>query len=118
MHHIIGDDWSWGILLRELQALYGAELRGTTPRPAPPRALDFVDYASWQRRHIDDQVLARQTRYWLEQLAGMSPLNLSSDTAVAQRLSSRGDAVRRLIPRRLAGRRPALQRRAWGSRRS
>lgn len=97
MHHIIGDEWSWGILLRELQALYGARLRGHAV-PLPPRALDFVDYASWQRKHIDDQVLARQTRYWLEQLAGMSPLNLSSDTAVAHRLSSRGDRIRKQFP--------------------
>ena len=97
MHHIIGDGWSWGILLRELQDLYGAELMGREA-PLPPRALDFADYASWQRSHIDDQLLARQTHYWLGQLAGMSPLNLSSDTAVAQRLGSRGDRVRRNFP--------------------
>ncbi|MDM0001919.1 amino acid adenylation domain-containing protein [Variovorax sp. J22P240] len=97
MHHIIGDDWSWGILLRELQDLYAALLRGHAA-PTPPRALDFADYASWQRQHIDDQMLARQTHYWLGQLAGMSPLNLSSDTAVAQRLSSRGDRIRRQFP--------------------
>ncbi|MET0543152.1 MAG: amino acid adenylation domain-containing protein, partial [Variovorax sp.] len=38
MHHIVGDDWSWGILLRELQALYGASVLGT-PLPAPARAI-------------------------------------------------------------------------------
>lgn len=97
MHHIIGDDWSWGILLRELQDLYGAELRGHAA-PLPARTLDFADYASWQRKHIDDELLARQTDYWLGKLAGMSPLNLSSDTALAQRLSSRGDRIRRQFP--------------------
>ncbi|MEJ8826096.1 amino acid adenylation domain-containing protein [Variovorax humicola] len=97
MHHIIGDDWSWGILLRDLQELYGAELRGRAAS-LPPRELDFADYASWQRKHIDDRLLTRQTHYWLGQLAGMAPLNLSSDTAVAQRVGSRGDRVRRQFP--------------------
>ncbi|VTU14934.1 Tyrocidine synthase III [Variovorax sp. SRS16] len=97
MHHIIGDDWSWGILLRELQDLYAAELRGLAT-PPKPRAIDFIDYASWQRGHINDDLLAGQTRYWLRQLADMSPLNLSSDTAAAQRLTSQGDRVRRDFP--------------------
>ena len=98
MHHIIGDDWSWSILLRELESLYAAELRGNATPPAP-RAFDFVDYASWQRTHIGDRMLDRQTQYWLGQLSGMSPLNLASDTAVAQRLGSRGDRIRREFPK-------------------
>ncbi len=93
MHHIVGDDWSWALLLRELQALYRAGLHGQAT-PLPARTIDFADYASWQRRHIDDDVLAGQTRYWLQQLAGMSPLNLPADTAVVQRLTSRGAQVR------------------------
>jgi amino acid adenylation domain-containing protein len=97
MHHIIGDDWSWNILLRELQDLYAAELRGDAG-PASPRAFDFVDYASWQRAHIGDRLLASQTQYWLGQLAGMSPLHLSSDTAAVQRHSSRGERVRLELP--------------------
>ena len=97
MHHIIGDDWSWNILLRELQDLYAAERRGDPP-PTPARAFDFVDYASWQRAHIGDRMLAGQTQYWLAQLAGMSPLHLTSDTAAVQRHSSRGERVRLELP--------------------
>ena len=97
MHHIIGDDWSWGILMHELQDLYAAELRG---QATPPnfKSIDFIDYASWQRGHINDEVLAGQTRYWLRQLADISPLNLTSDTAAAQRLTSQGDRIRREFP--------------------
>ncbi|SDZ97224.1 non-ribosomal peptide synthetase [Variovorax sp. YR216] len=94
MHHIIGDAWSWGILLRELQAIYRAGVHGKAPPPPPARAIDFIDYANWQRKHLDDGVLAPQVRYWLRQLAGMSPLNLPVDTSAVQRFTSQGARVR------------------------
>ena len=97
MHHLIGDDWSWGILLRDLEAMYNAACAGE-PAPAPHHSIDFVDFASWQRGHLDDEALAGDTRYWLQQLAGMSPLNLVVDAAVNHRRTSRGEQVRRLIP--------------------
>ncbi|MDM0111295.1 amino acid adenylation domain-containing protein [Variovorax sp. J22R133] len=93
MHHIIGDGWAWNVLLRELQALYGAAVQGKTAN-LPARAIDFIDFAAWQRAHIDDDVLALQTRYWMQQLAGWSPLNLPADTAVVQRISSQGARAR------------------------
>ncbi|MDM0116965.1 amino acid adenylation domain-containing protein [Variovorax sp. J22R133] len=93
MHHMIGDGWSWSVLLRELQALYNAAVLGKEARLLA-RAIDFVDFASWQREHIDDGVLAAQTRYWLRQLAGWGPLELPADTPATQRLSSQGARVR------------------------
>jgi amino acid adenylation domain-containing protein len=94
MHHIIGDAWSWGILLRELQGLYRAGAHGKAPPPPPARAIDFIDYANWQRKHIDDEVLGPQVRYWLRQLADMSPLNLPVDTSAVRRFSNEGAHVR------------------------
>ncbi|MDM0034717.1 amino acid adenylation domain-containing protein [Variovorax sp. J22P271] len=101
LHHLIGDDWSWGVLLRDLEAMYNAACTGApapAPAPAPRPSIDFVDYASWQRGHADDEALAGDTAYWLQQLAGMSPLNLVADSAVTRRRTSRGEHVRRLIP--------------------
>ena len=97
MHHLVGDDWSWGILSRDLQAFYNAACTGQSV-PARRDAIDFVDYASWQRRHADGEALAGPTGYWLQQLRGMTPLNLVSDTAVTRRRTSRGEHVRRPIP--------------------
>ncbi|WP_172843860.1 non-ribosomal peptide synthetase [Variovorax sp. HW608] len=97
MHHIIGDAWSWGILLRELQALYRAGAHGKAAPPPPARAIDFIDYANWQREHVNDEVLAPQVRYWLRQLAGMSPLNLPVDTSAAHRFTSEGARVRQAL---------------------
>ena len=60
MHHIVSDGWSMGVFARELGALYGAfaPRRG---RSASPRcAIQYADYAAWQRRRVDGELLERQ----------------------------------------------------------
>ena len=56
MHHLISDGWSLGLIGRDLQALYRAELTGETDGldPLPVR---YRDYAAWQReRFTGDEV--------------------------------------------------------------
>ncbi|MCP5048892.1 MAG: amino acid adenylation domain-containing protein, partial [bacterium] len=48
MHHIIGDGWSMGILVREWSQLYNAYSQNQTFR-LPPLAIQYTDYAAWQR---------------------------------------------------------------------
>jgi len=73
MHHIVSDGWSMGVLTRELSALYGAYVRGE-PDPLEPLAIQYADYAVWQRRWLSGEVLAEQSGYWREQLAGAPAL--------------------------------------------
>src|SRR3569832_1632489 len=49
-HHIVSDGWSMGILARELSALYAAFHQGQ-PDPLPPLAIQYPDYAAWQRQY-------------------------------------------------------------------
>ncbi|HEV7517705.1 MAG TPA: condensation domain-containing protein, partial [Thermoanaerobaculia bacterium] len=72
-HHIISDAWSTGVFVRELVALYGAFVAGN-PAPLPELAIQYVDYASWQREWLTGEVLERQATYWRERLAGAPPL--------------------------------------------
>ncbi|MBA2675395.1 non-ribosomal peptide synthetase [Ramlibacter sp.] len=65
MHHIVSDGWSLGVLTRELGALYAAFAEGR-PDPLPPLAIQYADYAAWQRRWLDGEVLQRQSDYWKE----------------------------------------------------
>jgi hypothetical protein len=73
MHHIIGDDWSMGILIRELGALYEGFSKGeTTPLPELP--IQYADFAAWQRQWLVGEVLESQLSYWHQQLDGAEVL--------------------------------------------
>ena len=48
MHHIVSDGWSMGVLYRELSALYRA-YRDGAPASLPELAVQYADYAAWQR---------------------------------------------------------------------
>ena len=51
-HHIISDGPSWKIYFDELSGLYEAAKCGKpSPLSAQP-ALQYVDYADWQRKHF------------------------------------------------------------------
>ncbi|WP_258397607.1 MULTISPECIES: condensation domain-containing protein, partial [Lonsdalea] len=42
--------------------------------PLPPLAIQYADYAAWQRRWLQGEVLQSQLAYWREQLADAPPL--------------------------------------------
>jgi amino acid adenylation domain-containing protein len=73
LHHIVSDGWSMGVLTAELSALYAAFRRGE-PDPLPPLPVQYADYAAWQRRWVEGEVLRRQADYWKETLAGAPEL--------------------------------------------
>ncbi|HEY1016837.1 MAG TPA: amino acid adenylation domain-containing protein [Herpetosiphonaceae bacterium] len=75
MHHIISDGWSLGVLMGELAALYaGFAADGgheAAPAALPPLAIQYADYAVWQRRWLQGDALERQLAYWRAALDGM-----------------------------------------------
>ncbi|MEO8382951.1 MAG: amino acid adenylation domain-containing protein, partial [Acidobacteriota bacterium] len=72
-HHIVSDGWSLGILVREVAALYAAFRRGEHD-PLPPLAIQYADYAQWQRSWLRGEELTRQVEFWREQLTGAPAL--------------------------------------------
>ena len=73
MHHIVSDGWSMGILRNELSALYGAFLRNEDD-PLPELKVQYADYAVWQRKWIEGEILRQQAEYWKTTLAGVPEL--------------------------------------------
>jgi hypothetical protein len=73
MHHIISDGWSTSILVREVTALYEAYGKGAAS-PLPELAIQYADYAAWQREWLQGAVLEEQLSYWRRQLGGELPV--------------------------------------------
>ncbi|QQO35652.1 amino acid adenylation domain-containing protein [Bradyrhizobium diazoefficiens] len=68
-HHIVSDGWSLGVLLRELSQLYRAFVAGDDD-PLPPLAIQYPDYAAWQRQWLSGERLQSQAQYWRTTLSG------------------------------------------------
>ncbi|WFU85657.1 non-ribosomal peptide synthase/polyketide synthase [Bradyrhizobium sp. CIAT3101] len=79
-HHIVSDGWSMGVLLRELSQLYRAFEAGHDD-PLPPLAIQYPDYAAWQRQWLSGERLQKQAQYWHSALAGTARLVLPTDRA-------------------------------------
>ncbi|HEX6039826.1 condensation domain-containing protein, partial [Longimicrobium sp.] len=73
MHHIVSDGWSMGVLTGEMSALYAAHVRGREAALAP-LPVQYADYAAWQRRWVEGDVLRAQSDYWARTLGGAPEL--------------------------------------------
>lgn len=77
LHHIIFDEWSSGILIRELGKLYSAFVNNQ-PAALPELPIQYADFAHWQREWLQGEVLNTQLNYWKQQLKDVPTLNLPS----------------------------------------
>ena len=77
-HHIVSDEWSRDVLFRELGALYAARQTRDAP-DLPPLAVQYSDYAAWQRDAIERGSLAEHMAFWRDYLRGLPPLELPTD---------------------------------------
>ena len=78
LHHIVGDQWSFGILGRDFAAYYNALCQGQ-PLPEMTLSIQYADYAVWQRRCMTESVLAAQEQYWTKTLDQLPILHLPTD---------------------------------------
>ena len=73
MHHIVSDAWSLGLLLNEVSTLYGAFLAGKVDL-LPELPVQYADYAIWQRKCVEGELLKQQADYWKTILLGAPEL--------------------------------------------
>ncbi|HEX8273037.1 MAG TPA: amino acid adenylation domain-containing protein [Longimicrobiaceae bacterium] len=111
MHHAVTDEWSEGVLLRELGTLYAAFAEGRPgPLPAPP--LRYADYAAWQRARLRGETLERLLGWWTRRLAGApAALELPLDRPRPPVQSFRGARHDQMLDPEPAARLRALARR-------
>ncbi|WP_241527081.1 condensation domain-containing protein, partial [Pseudomonas sp. BIOMIG1N] len=72
-HHIVSDGWSMQVMVQELMQLYAAYSQGQECA-LPALAIQYADYALWQRSWMESGEKARQLEYWLALLGGVQPV--------------------------------------------
>ena len=72
LHHTVGDRWSILVLRKELGQLYQAFAQ-KRPSPLPDLPIQFADFAFWERRLMESELMQTQLIYWKNQLAAPLP---------------------------------------------
>ncbi len=108
VHHIVGDGWSGSLIAGELAALYEA-LSHDRPSPLPELAIQYSDFAVWQRQWLQGEVRDRQVNYWRGQLKDApAVLELPTDRQRPAVQSHRGDVRTHVIATELIERLTSL----------
>ncbi|HET6315092.1 MAG TPA: amino acid adenylation domain-containing protein, partial [Chloroflexota bacterium] len=98
MHHIVSDGWSQGIFNREFMLLYDAYREGRD-NPLTPLAVQYADFALWQRSWLEGEDLARGLAYWTAQLAEIPErLALPTDRPRPAQQTFEADACQVTLP--------------------
>ncbi len=92
LHHIVSDGWSDAVLQKELTVFYkafsarqgsqrGPVREGAVPlNTLPELAVQYADFAAWQREWLKGEILEKQLAYWKRRLGdSLSVLRLPTD---------------------------------------
>jgi amino acid adenylation domain-containing protein/non-ribosomal peptide synthase protein (TIGR01720 family) len=110
LHHIIADDWSPAIMLRELLAFVNgpAAVAAAIPQPVGAR---FGDFILWERSRASAGAFDAHIDYWRERLRGpLSPLWFAPHSGLPAALPYRAERRRRTLPQSLVHRLDAFSR--------
>ncbi len=102
VHHAASDQWSMGIIGRELAARYLRRQTGGSAELAP-LPINYRDFARWQRSDAFTAQFERQLQFWTRRLADLKPVELPIDHARPRVWTMNGATLQRRIPQQLFG---------------
>jgi amino acid adenylation domain-containing protein len=97
IHHLATDGWSMALFWNEIFKVYDAETQGKQAI-LPELPIQYADFATWQRRWFEGEVMRQQLEYWRKALQGLSSPELPVDRPRATMQTYRGVELRRKIP--------------------
>ena len=101
-HHIVSDAWSSGVLFQDLAAAYRAVVSGGQP-VLPELAVQYADFAVWQREWLAGAELAQQLAFWRRHLASAPVfLDLPLDHPRPRLQTYKGNRTGRGLPPQLS----------------
>jgi amino acid adenylation domain-containing protein len=100
LHHIIFDEWSSGVLIRELGELYAALVEKRSPVLAD-LPIQYADFAHWQREWLKGEALNAQVNYWKQQLKDVPGLSLPGSSVHLRSQGHRGASQLLELPQSL-----------------
>jgi amino acid adenylation domain-containing protein len=72
-HHIVNDGWSYKVIFKDLAEYYNSLVDDREPK-LDELAVQYIDYAVWQRNRLHGDILAEKLNFWKEHLH--SPLTI------------------------------------------
>jgi len=96
-HHIVVDGWSMGIFIKEMAECYRAFLARAVPS-LPSLAIQYTDYAVWQREWRKGAEGLRQLAFWKDRLHGFQELALPNDCEGDAERTGSGAFVSAFLP--------------------
>jgi len=79
MHHIVGDNWSLDVMVRDLLHFY-KQRAGQSAGLLPELRFQYRDFAAWQNVMVTGEKIATHREYWRQKLGGELPvLELPAD---------------------------------------
>lgn len=102
IHHIAGDQWSFGLLGKEIAELYAAARAGRDPE-LPSAAVNYRDFAAWQQKFLQGPALRAQLQHWKDVLHDVPFLELPTDRSRPAVQTLNGSNLHARIPDVLLG---------------
>ncbi|WP_425390980.1 amino acid adenylation domain-containing protein [Ekhidna sp.] len=102
IHHIATDGWSIDLFMKELYAYYEAFIDQNTNFNLPSLAIQYKDYAQWQRSYLNNERLADQVSFWKKKLEGYETLALPCDFARPSQINYSGAQEHFTIPKEVS----------------
>jgi amino acid adenylation domain-containing protein len=87
MHHIVSDEVSQGLMIKDFMSLYNDET-------LPVQRLQYKDYSEWQQSTEQQERLEGHRKFWLNEFSeGVSILNLPTDFPRPLKKSHSGSSI-------------------------